>query len=429
MLLSFDKKKKHQLCEMRTKQRTDASAKSKTLVATILSQMPGIKKPTANFMIDLLSLFLSMRGRYNFLGFERYGEKNEKSYRNGFEQDFDFLTFNTHLIEQNFGSQLVNIFDPSFLPKSGKSTPNTGKFYSGCVGKALNGMEIGGLAVADIDQHTALHLEAIPTPNPALFSEEKTLLSHYGEVIVQRKDSLLRFSKYLAVDGWFSKKPFVDTILDETELQLISKLRKDARLKYLYNGPRSKKRGRPKKYDGDIDLNQMNLKHFQLCYKDESVELWEAKVWSVSLKREIKLVYAKFLNQGKPTNRFALLFSTDLDLDGQSIYQFYKIRFQIEFLFRDAKQFTGLTHCQARSEKKLNFHFNASLTAVNIAKVAHHFDSPLEQRKAFSLADIKTMHFNELMFNFFLSKFEINPNLDKIKNIKREVLALGKIAA
>ena len=34
---------------------------------------------------------------------------------------------------------------------------------------------------------------------------------------------------------------------------------------------------------------------------------------------------------------------------------------KMEFLFRDAKQFTGLQHCQARSESKLNFHFNASL--------------------------------------------------------------------
>jgi len=414
---------------MRNKQRNDASSKSKTLVRTILSQMPEIKKPRANFIIGIFSLFLSMRGRYNFLGFARYGEQKEKTYRNGFEQEFDFLTFNTYLIEQNFGSQLINILDPSFLPKSGKSTPNTGKFYSGCAGKALHGMEISGFAVADLEQHTALHLEAVPTPNPALFPTGKTLLTHYGDLVVERKDSLEQFSKYLAVDGWFSKKGFVDTVLNKTGLHLISKLRKDARLKYLYPGPKRQGRGRPKKYDGDVDLTQLNTQHFQLCYHDETVELWEAKVWSVSLKRVIKLVYAKFLDEGKPTKRFALLFSTDVTLDGYRIYRFYKIRFQIEFFFRDAKQFTGLTHCQARSENKLKFHFNASLTAVNIAKVAHHFDVPKEQRKAFSLADIKTTHFNELMFNFFLSKFDIDPNLEKIQHIKQEALILGKIAA
>ena len=42
------------------------------------------------------------------------------------------------------------------------------------------------------------------------------------------------------------------------------------------------------------------------------------------------------------------------------------MRFKIEFIFRDAKQFTGLTHCQGRSEDKLDFHFNMSLAALNL---------------------------------------------------------------
>ena len=68
-------------------------------------------------------------------------------------------------------------------------------------------------------------------------------------------------------------------------------------------------------------------------------------------------------------NRRAVLFSTDVDLDALTIYRYYKARFQIEFLFRDAKQFTGLTDSQARSQVKLNFHFNASLSAVTLAKL------------------------------------------------------------
>jgi hypothetical protein len=48
------------------------------------------------------------------------------------------------------------------------------------------------------------------------------------------------------------------------------------------------------------------------------------------------------------------------------IYRFYKVRFQIEFLFRDAEQFTGLLDCHARCEQSLYFHFNASMTALNL---------------------------------------------------------------
>ncbi|MDP4291928.1 MAG: transposase [Bacteroidota bacterium] len=62
-----------------------------------------------------------------------------------------------------------------------------------------------------------------------------------------------------------------------------------------------------------------------------------------------------------------LHFSTDLPQEGKQIVRYYRSRFQIEFQYRDAKQHTGLTHCQAKSENKLDFHFNASLTAVNLA--------------------------------------------------------------
>jgi len=46
----------------------------------------------------------------------------------------------------------------------------------------------------------------------------------------------------------------------------------------------------------------------------------------------------------------------------------YSQRWGIEFLFRDAKQFTGLCNAQTRDAQRLDFHFNASLTALNLAK-------------------------------------------------------------
>jgi Transposase DDE domain len=57
--------------------------------------------------------------------------------------------------------------------------------------------------------------------------------------------------------------------------------------------------------------------------------------------------------------RYVLLFSSDVALSAMKIVRFYKARFQMEFLFRDAKGWTGLEGCQAREEKALHFHFNA----------------------------------------------------------------------
>ena len=75
-------------------------------------------------------------------------------------------------------------------------------------------------------------------------------------------------------------------------------------------------------------------------------------------------------------------------------------RFQIEFLYRDAKQYCGLTNCQARSENKLNFHFNAALTAVNLAKM-EWLDTRISTDEPFSMSNIKSMYNNELLLKTF----------------------------
>jgi hypothetical protein len=144
----------------------------------------------------------------------------------------------------------------------------------------------------------------------------------------------------------------------------------------------------------------------------------------------VKLVHVVFKDdKGELTERFALYFSTNTELDGLRVYRMYKVRFQIEFVFRDAKQFTGLSQCQARSENKLHFHFNMSLSAVNIAKATQYLNQPIEQRKPFSLADIKTENFNELMLNLFLSKFHINHNLEINNKAVNDIRKYGLIAA
>lgn len=353
-----------------------------------------------------------------------------------FEKDFDFLDFNAALCRETLSAHLIIAFDPSYLPKSGKHTPYKDTFWSGCLGKAVKGLEIAGLAVVDVDNNTAYSLEAIQTPDRATLQERgQNLLDHYGALFTDRKDTLKSLSAYVVADGYFAKKPFLDTLTCHTDLQLISKLRKDARLKYLYQGSRIKKRGRPKQYDGDVNIEQLDVKHFACCYQDDEVCIHQAVVWSVSLKQKIKLAYVMFKDEEQNfTDKYALYFCTDLALDGYWIYRYYKARFQrgrpaIEFLFRDAKQHTGLTHCQARSENKLYFHFNTALSAVNIAKAAHYINLPLTERKAFSLADIKTQYFNEQMLHLFFTNFQIEADLKENEAAIQQILNYGRMAA
>ena len=142
---------------------------------------------------------------------------------------------------------------------------------------------------------------------------------------------------------------------------------------------------------------------------------------------DIKLAIAIFYKQGVETAR-KLYFSTDLKQTGEKIVRYYQSRFQIEFLYRDAKQFTGLSSCQARSKNKLDFHFNAALTAINLAK--HDWlQTKGKGHKPFSMSDYKTMYNNNLMLKRFMYMFAINPNTPKNQKIVKELLDYGKIAA
>lgn len=419
----------------------DASSKGQAVIAKITEKMDGLNNSRKAFMEYIITLYLSMRGRYTFEGMSRYGVPCEKTHRLHFEQEFVFLSFNTSLCQETLSEHRIIAFDraancPSYLPKSGKHTPHHDTFWSDCLGKAVKGLEIGGLAVVDVDNNTAISLEAVQTPNRmTLQQRSQSLLDHYAQLFIERNATLNALSDYVVADGYFAKKPFVGALCHQTNLQIISKLRKDARLKYLYQGKPTGKRGRPKCYDGNVTLAQLEGHHFSTCYQDEAVCIHEAVVFSVSLKRKIMLAYVRFKDEnGKLTDRYALYFCTNLRLEGYWIYRYYKARFQrgrpaIEFLFRDAKQHTGLTHCQARSENKLYLHFNTALSAVSIAKAAHYIDVPPADRSAFSLADIKTQYFNEQMLNLFLGNFQLDADLKENKTAIQHILNYGRLAA
>ncbi|KAM3109123.1 hypothetical protein [Phormidesmis sp. 146-33] len=127
-----------------------------------------------------------------------------------------------------------------------------------------------------------------------------------------------------------------------------------------------------------------------------------------------------------------MLFSTDVQQAVDQIYQFYKLRFQIEFLFRDAKQFTGLCDCQARNVRKLDFHFNAfnaSFTALNLAKLEAAQASAGVQPLVFSMASIKRRALNDHLLERFISKLALSPTVIKSHPNYESLRSYGVIAA
>ena len=153
-------------------------------------------------------------------------------------------------------------------------------------------------------------------------------------------------------------------------------------------------------------------------------------MWHVSLKREIRVVY--LIDRRSPHRvGTCLLCSTDVEQDPQQIVQFYKLRFQIEFLFRDAKQFAGLEDCQARDLVKTEFHFNASLTALNLnlAKVAANQQHSGQERVPFSMASAKRRALNQHLLDRFIETFDLEPTLIKSHPNYSTLCSYGSIAA
>ncbi len=408
---------------------TYASAESRTLIAKILNKLEGLSKPTKKFFEATIILFLSMRGRINFKRMSRYGRYCEMTYHTQFAKGFDFLSFNSMLCKEVFNGQVILAFDASFIPKSGKHTPYLDNYYDGCSGKPSKGLEISSLSAVSLEDHTDIHLHTVQTQDQETLARKgMSRIDYYAQVVIEIAFKVYEISRILVVDGYFAKISFLDEVCEQTEFTIISKARKDLDAMYLYKGPKKPGKGRPRVYDGKIDFKNIDKRRFKLRYEDEEVRLYQIECRAKNLKRNLNLVYVEELEQGQPTGRYTLLFSTDMEMDAFFIWTAYKARFQIEFLFRNGKQHLGLTHCQSRNKKKLHYHFNMSLTSVNIAKAAHFLSLPREQRKGFSLEDIKIRYFNELMLDLFLFHFEINPKLKKNKRPIESFLNFGRIA-
>jgi hypothetical protein len=411
----------------------------------------------------------------------RYSELSERTYRRHYSQPFAFVEVNRHLIEGSMSehTEVIAATDCSFIPKSGKQTYGLDWFYNGSASRTEKGLEISVISVIDVAAHQGYtlsvqqtppipsgeqkkgkgkgkgrqticredierareHLKHLPerspssqsvlqiTPSEPLEAPEITRIDYY---LKQLQDTQRHFPtrlKYLAADGLYSKFKFVSGVL-ALNLHMIGKLRLDADMRYLYTGPQ-KTKGAPRKYDGKVDLNDLT-RFTRVETLTPHRKLYTAVVWHVSLKCKIRL--ALLVNTENPKKiGFVLLFSTDLALDAQKILEYYHSRFQIEFIFRDAKQFTGLCDAQTRDSKKLDFHFNASLTALNLAKYEHQLQHPLtdpEQPSVpFSMTSYKRVALNDHLLERFISKLDLDPTLIKSHPNFESLRSYGIIAA
>jgi hypothetical protein len=182
---------------------------------------------------------------------------------------------------------------------------------------------------------------------------------------------------------------------------------------------------------GDGKVNFHDLRRFAdlgALEEREHVHLYTASVWHVALKRKLRVgVLVNRKDPHKP--RYIVLASTALELDGHKLVEFYVARFQSEFLLRDSKQSTGLSDCQARAAAALDFHFNASLATLNLARAEELRAQTDQSPQVFSMASWKQRQFNERLLDVFIANLALDPNWVKNHPGYDEPRTYGAIAA
>lgn len=410
-------------------------ARPVTIVTATLKQLPELTKPRRNFMVALFATILALRGRVNYRNLARYGSYCEHTYARHFAQPFPWLAYHAQVIRDYVPAShcLMLAQDASFIPKSGKATWGLGRFYNGCAGRVERGLEISTLAVVDLTQKGAYLAAVEQTPataEPKKDGAENTRIDLALQQVKATQPHLPAQIRYVGADGYYAKKKYVDGIV-EAGLELVTKLRNDANMRFRYTGGPTGKAGRPKVYDGKVDWQ--DLSRFAVVATTElelgtGVTVYTAELYHCSLKRWLRVVVLVW-HTADGKRHHAILATTDLKCAAVDVIQMYQGRYQIEFLFRDGKQFAGLTDCQARNEDALDFHFNASLATVSAARAAMVQEQANDEPFVFSLATQKQITFNELFMAEISAKLGQDLTCWKSHPAYEELRTYGALAA
>ena len=175
--------------------------------------------------------------------------------------------------------------------------------------------------------------------------------------------------KHIVLDGHFGNYPATYAVR-ETGLHIISKLRHDAALYLPYTGPKPP-RGPMPRYGKKLNYNQLPVEtlHHSIIEGDYRLDTYQMTVFHQSFSEALNVVVVvkTHLKTGKRGQ--VVLFSTDLDLTADQIVDYYSLRFQIEFNFRDAKQYWGMDDFMNVKPVAVTNAVNLAFLMVNLSAV------------------------------------------------------------
>ena len=172
---------------------------------------------------------------------------------------------------------------------------------------------------------------------------------------------------YLVLDGHFGHHNALP-MARPGNLHLISKLRCDAALYFPYTGPYAG-RGPRRKYGRKLEYNNIPAQYLKETTVEGNIQscLYQAQLLHKAFAQALNVVIIVKTNLHTQTRGHVILFSSDLELTYDTRRDYYSLRFQIEFNFRDAKQYWGLEDFMHVTPTGVTNAANLALFMVNVA--------------------------------------------------------------
>jgi len=294
--------------------------------------------------------------------------------------------------------------DEVVVTKAGKTTHGLDRFFSSLYGKPVPGLAFFTLSLVSIQARHAfpLRVEQVvrsaaekaaskakadakkpqalgatrrpgrpkgSTNHPkatVTFTPELVRIKAMLTAVLQLITTVLSVT-YLVLDGHFGHHNALQ-MARQCALHLIAKLRCDAALYLPYTGPYAG-RGPHRKYGCKVDYDNLPVQYLKETTVEKHIQtrLYQMPLLHKECAQPFKVVILAKTNLRTQARAHVILFSSDLDLPYAPLVDYYRLRFQIELNFRDAKQYWGLEDFMNVTPTGVTNAANLSLFMVNVA--------------------------------------------------------------
>jgi putative transposase len=349
---------------------------------------------------------LAMTGRVTMLGISRWTSAGG-SYRT-VQRFFAtlipwaslfWLFFRTHLFQQDDLYLLGG--DETVVTKAGKHTYGLDRFFASLYGKSVPALAFFTLSLISTTQRRSFPIaveQIVRTPQekaamPAKAaakaaakrkvgrpkgssSKAKSSVALSPELrriqtlllqLLARIGTLIPLT-YLVLDGHFGNNAAL-VMVQHCKLHLISKLRSDSALYLPYDGSYAG-RGPRRIYGDKINPHSIPERYLRQSVVADGIETrtYQVEARHKSVAQPLNVVLLLKTNLKTQTQAHIILFSSDLLVSWDKLIDYYCLRFQLEFNFRDAKQYWGLEDFMTTSPTAVENAANLSLFMVNLVE-------------------------------------------------------------